>query len=185
MAIPGQTLRHPGTGEQLTFRRTSVDTEGGLLEVEFLVEPGGAPAAPHVHPKQRETFTVHAGALRVRNGGSEQVLGPGETAVVEAGVAHTWSAESGEPVQMTVTLEPALTSERFFEQYFTLAEAGKTNAKGMPSLLRIVLLLTDNPETIYLAKPPIPVQKALFRLLAPIARARHGREHNEIAPALA
>lgn len=170
MATAGQTITHPTTGEQITFVRTAADTDGAALEMAFVVAPGGAPAAPHVHPRQRERFVVHAGRARVRVGDEERLLGPGDEAEVPAGITHTWSAAGPDDLEMHVTLEPAMSSEGFFEDFFALAEAGLVNEAGMPSLPRVAKLLTDHPDTMYLAKPPVPVQKALCALLAPWGR---------------
>jgi hypothetical protein len=52
----------------------------------------------------------------------------------------------------------------------------------MPSLLRIAVMLTDHPDTAWLAKPPVALQRALFAVLAPIGRALgHSREHAALA----
>ena len=74
-------------------------------------------------------------------------------------------------MHLTVRIEPALNAERFFEDFFTLAETGKTTRAGMPTPLRLAVLLADNPGFLYLEKPPVRVQKAMIRALAPVGRA--------------
>lgn len=75
MAVAGQTISNPQTGERITFRRTAADTNGEFLELAFFVAPGGAPAAKHVHPRQVEHFDVHSGSLRITIGDNE--IAPG------------------------------------------------------------------------------------------------------------
>lgn len=58
-----------------------------------------------------------------------------------------------------------------------LAEDGKTDDKGMPSLLQMVAIGREFDDVIRFAKPPRLVQKLLFGLLAPSAGADHGFTH--------
>jgi mannose-6-phosphate isomerase-like protein (cupin superfamily) len=177
VAVAGQTITNPQTGEQITFRRTAGDTNGELLELELVVEPGGAAAAKHVHPEQVELFDVQAGSLSITIGEEELSIGPSERATVPPGTPHIWHAAGGEKLHMTLTFEPALTAERFFEQFFALANAGRTKPDGTLRLLDAALVLDENRGFLYLPRPPVPVQKAAFAVLAPIARVLgHGRE---------
>jgi quercetin dioxygenase-like cupin family protein len=182
MAVAGQTIRNPQTGEELTFRRTAAETLGELVELDFRVDPGGAPAAAHVHPKQLERFDVHSGSLRLTMGGTELSLRPGDSAVVPPGVPHIWHAADGEELRMTVTFEPALTTERFFEEFFALANDGKTKPDGTMRVLDAARVLDDNRDFLYLPKPPVRLQKALFRLLAPVARVLRSPRARVAAP---
>ena len=68
MITTGQSITNSVTGETLVFRTTSADTNGEAVVVETFVEPNGAVAAAHVHPKQEETFEVLAGELEFRLG---------------------------------------------------------------------------------------------------------------------
>src|SRR4051812_4678769 len=113
VARVGQTITNPQTGEQITFRRISDE----VLELDFVVAPGGAPAAKHLHPRQVERFSVHAGSLGITIGADELSIGPGEQATVPAGTPHIWRAAGGEELRMTLTFEPALTAAGFFEQF--------------------------------------------------------------------
>jgi mannose-6-phosphate isomerase-like protein (cupin superfamily) len=176
MAVAGQTISNPQTGERITFRRTAADTKGEFLELAFFVAPGGAPAAKHVHPRQVEHFDVHSGSLRITIGDNELAIGPGQRATVPAGTPHIWRAARDEELQMTLTFEPALTAERFFEQFFALANAGRTKPDGTMRLLDAAVVLDENRDFLYLPKPRVGVQKAVFRLLAQLGRLfRRGR----------
>jgi quercetin dioxygenase-like cupin family protein len=179
MAMAGQTIRNAQTGEEVTFRRTAAETYGERVELDFRVDPGGAPAAEHVHPRQLERFDVHAGSLRLTLAGEELSVGPGESVIVPPGAPHIWHAANGEELRMTVTFEPALTTERFFEEFFALANERKTKSDGTMRVLDAARVLDDNRDFLYLPKPPIGLQKALFRLLAPIGRLVSGDQSSE------
>jgi hypothetical protein len=58
------------------------------------------------------------------------------------------------------------------ETLFGLARLGHTNAKGMPSPLQLALVAREFSDVIVLRSPPPAVQRALFGVLAPIARLR-------------
>jgi quercetin dioxygenase-like cupin family protein len=169
MPHANQTINNRVTGETITFVRTARETGGELVELAFSVTPGGAPPAEHVHPHQTETFAVHEGVARVRIAGIERELGPGDVASVPPGASHTWAAVSN--VRMTVTLEPALRADDFFEELFALANAGKVNGKGLPTPLHFAVLLDDYRGLIYLAGVPVGLQTAANAALAKLGRA--------------
>jgi quercetin dioxygenase-like cupin family protein len=171
MASHGQTIEHPQTGERLTFGRTAAETGGRLTELELVVRPGGGPAAAHLHPVQVETFLVHAGTMELEVGGERRELRAGDIARVEPGTPHTWRAAGADELAVTVTFEPALTAEGFFEDFFALAAAGRTRPDGNARLLDAAVILDDHRDVLYVLRPPVAVQKALFRLLAPVGRA--------------
>ena len=171
MAFRGQVMSHPKTGERVTFSRTADETGGRFCELEMFAAPGTKPAAAHIHPDQVERFTVHSGRVRVRRGRGESDHGAGETVVIPPGTPHTWTAIGEEELHLTARIEPARNAERFFEDFFALAEAGKTNGAGVPTPLRLAVLLADNPGFLFLEKPPVRVQKVLVRALAPLGRA--------------
>src|SRR5438094_6624200 len=69
----------PHTGEKFTFTKRPADTNGELLEIEFLVKQFFPPA--HIHADLEERVEVLAGRARVRAGSKEWTAGPGETVV--------------------------------------------------------------------------------------------------------
>src|SRR5690349_16574022 len=131
MPAVGQTLANPITGESITFRNLSRGDASVPVELDFLVAPGGAPPAAHVHPRQVETFTVHSGRCRIVIDGVEREAGAGDVVAVPPGAAHTWAALT--ETRMTVRLEPGLRADEFFEDLFMLAQTGGVNRKGLPT----------------------------------------------------
>ena len=170
MAKSGQTIENPLTRERIVFRKTARDTGGALLEADIFVGPGGFVAAEHVHPQQEERLIVQAGSVRFRLAGREQVYSAGETIVVPPGTPHQWWQHGDQELHVVVEFRPALNFEEFLETIFGLARDGKTNATGGPRNLLQAAALLGGPfkGVIYLAQPPIPVQRFLFAVLEPI-----------------
>jgi quercetin dioxygenase-like cupin family protein len=171
MAKSGDELIHPVTGERLVWRRVSRDTGGELLEGDLFADPGGHPAAAHVHPNQRERFGVISGTIKLMVDGQESTLGVGEWAEVPIGRPHTWWNDSDEDAQVLVQFSPALRTEMFFETFFGLAKDGKTNSKGLPNVLSMAVALREYRDELRLARPPAAVQAVVFTPLALLGRA--------------
>ncbi len=86
---------------------------------------------------------------------------------------HTaWNAgEAGEEVHDLVEFEPALDAGVPLETLAGLARDGKVNKAGVPkNPLRLALIAHDYEEEIYLAQPPLFVQRAIFGVLAKVGR---------------
>ncbi len=72
---------------------------------------------------------------------------------------------------MTVSLEPALRADAFFEELFALTDAGFVNDKGLPTPLHFAVLADDYRDLVYLAAAPAWLQRAAFAALAKLGRA--------------
>ncbi len=88
------------------------------------------------------------------------------------GTPHAWWNPGDEPGLATVGIRPALKAEEFFETMFGLAKDGKVSPKtGLPNLLWIAALTVKyHSDFAHVAKPPLPVQLALFTPLAAVAK---------------
>jgi hypothetical protein len=85
------------------------------------------------------------------------------------GTPHRFWNDTDEEARVLVELRPALNSEIFFETLYGLPRDGKTDENGVPNLLQQAVTLNGiNKGGIYLAQPPIPVQKAFLAALAPV-----------------
>jgi hypothetical protein len=58
------------------------------------------------------------------------------------------------------------------ETVFGLARLGHVNSKGMPDPLQLAFFAQEFNDVVEFRSPPPVVQRALFALLAPIARWR-------------
>src|SRR5918992_1074121 len=94
MVYRGQTLKNPASGERITFRQTSAETNGELLAIDLeLPANRRVPGGQHIHPKQEERFEVVEGTMRFRMGRKRVVAGPGEVVVVPPGQKHDFANE--------------------------------------------------------------------------------------------
>lgn len=170
MAIKGETITNKITGEKITWIETSKDTNGASLKMHFNVAPKGKAPVKHIHPEQDEIFEeVISGTLRVERNGETQILKPGDSIKVEKGLPHQWWNHSeSEPMEMKVTMKPALNSEIFFEQLFGLANDNKTRKDGSPRFMQMMAMI--NKYKIYLAGPPVRLQKMMSYLFGGIAQ---------------
>ena len=69
MAKSGDELEHPVTGERMVWRQFARDTNGELIGFDLFAEPGGHPAAAHVHPNQEDTGAAVDSVLGQTPGG--------------------------------------------------------------------------------------------------------------------
>jgi quercetin dioxygenase-like cupin family protein len=178
VARAGEELYNPVLHDRIVYRKTARDTNGELMRVDLFVAPrGGNPL--HVHPLQEEYFKAVSGTLGVQVGDEHRWLKEGEEAVVPPGVPHRWWNDSNdEEAHVLAELRPALNSETFFETGYGLARDGKTDENSVPNLLQQAVTLTGiNKGEIYLAAPPVAVQKALLAALAPAGKLLGYKDH--------
>ena len=174
MAYRGESIENPLTGERMTFLKTTADTNGQSLEFEFIAPPGWSVPA-HIHPYQQERTEMISGVLSGRVAGEDFRLLPDEIRVVPSGVVHAWKNPSEEEeARFSVEFSPALKMESGFETAWALARDGKATKAGLPkNPLQLVVFANEHKDEVFLTRPPIPIQKALFAvlgLLAPVGR---------------
>jgi quercetin dioxygenase-like cupin family protein len=180
MAIAGETITHPISGEQITFIRTSADTDGALAELEFFLPAGMTPCPEHVHPKSTERVTVLSGEVRAMIDGRLQTVAEGESLEVPPGTWHTWVPVGD--VRMTATFTPAMGMDDFLIDLFAIAEAGEVDSQGVPHLLPLMVLLDDYPDAGRFAQPAADPPEATIRTLACSGRMHgFGRAQQRIA----
>lgn len=170
MARRGKMLESSINGQRVGFRQTAEDTGGELLQLDFFVKPGGFLGNEHLHPKQEERIEVLSGTLCCRIDGRERTVGAEESITIPPGTPHTLWNESTEEAHALVEYRPALRMETVFETLFGLGSDGKTDEEGSPGTLQGAVMLDEYANEYRLARPSLPVQKALIAVLAPIGR---------------
>jgi quercetin dioxygenase-like cupin family protein len=174
----GELLENPVTGERGVVRVPPEPTNDNLLVGDIYLRPGGRVSGEHIHPGFTEAFTVVRGRLGVRHGGRELQADPGSRFQVAPGVAHDfWNAGSQE-AHVILEVQPAQRFLLAIRQLFLLAQDGKTDAKGRPRPLDAAVVAREFSDTFRFTSPPQLVQRVLFGLLAPIARATGHRGLN-------
>lgn len=142
MARCGDVYENKVTGERGVVPRGTEDNDGQPTRVHLIVQPRGAVAGEHIHPRIREGFRVISGRTGTRVDEVEWTLTAGEEAVAVPGTWHDFWNPGEVDARVLHELSPL---DPRFEQMtgtmYGLANAGKTSAKGMPNLLQRVMLL--------------------------------------------
>jgi quercetin dioxygenase-like cupin family protein len=170
MAKVGEEILNPRTGQRMIFLQTGKETNGELLSNESYNPPAGDAEPEHTHPFQESGAEVISGSLRFRVGSEERSLKAGESITIPANTPHFFWNDGDEEAHFIGWFRPALKIERFFEAFFGLAQDGKLNEKGLPSMLQLAVMVPHFGDEIRLTSPPWAVQKATFGALAPIGR---------------
>jgi quercetin dioxygenase-like cupin family protein len=165
-------IHNPRTGQRMRFLRTTADTDGALLRIESVNPPTGIAEPEHTHPQQESRAEVISGTLRFVVHDEERRLGPGEAITIPAGTPHYFVNDGEQDAVSIQEFRPALRTAEFFRTLFDLAERGKLDERGMPSLLTLARLGPEFADEIRATSPPWWVQRVAFVLLAPTARLR-------------
>ena len=170
MILAGQTVENPKTGERLVFHRTAAETGGEVTGFTATIAPGGHVPTPHVHPRQSERFEITKGTLTLRIDGTTIEAKAGDVVTIEPGQWHYFANKTGEDVEFTVEVRPALKIESAIETMYGLAADGKTNRLGMPNVLRLAVIAKHHFDTVQLPLVPAALQRAALAVCAPVGR---------------
>ena len=171
MAKAGDTIESPLSGARIVFLKTARDTNGELLQLDDVMKGGGRVPIEHVHPYMEERFEILSGTARLSMRGQERDVGAGETLVVPAGTPFVWGNPNEDEVHLILEFRPALRMEEWFETFFGLQKDGKVNPKsGLPNPFQWAVISREYEDEIYLASPPLFVQRVRFGLLATIGK---------------
>lgn len=176
MLRSGDGIANPITGERVVIRTTARESDGRRFETECFLPPDAPRQPEHLHPRQESVITVVRGVCGFKLDGEVRLAMPGQRFVVPARSPHqVWNA-GGDILHLHVEQRPALeSSERLMVALFSLAAAGKTDARGMPSILQQAVMVPAYSDAVRFVSTPWPVQRALCAFLGPVARARGHR----------
>jgi mannose-6-phosphate isomerase-like protein (cupin superfamily) len=173
MAVAGDTIENPQSGERVVFKITTEESEGRLLRFDFFLREGAKQPSLHRHMEQESRFEIISGRMGAKlGGGKARIYEPGETLIVPCGTHHqVWNADSGE-VHALVDFEPAGNFEQFLETAFGLMRDGKMQGHGaIPRPILHVALLSSANE-LYISALPLFLQRPAIALMARLARMR-------------
>lgn len=168
----GEVYENRVQGDRVVVREGSQDTGGERLVADLYVRPGGAVAGKHVHSYITERFEVLAGTVQFHLDGRDEVARPGQVVEVPPGAVHDWWNVGKDEAHVLVEVRPAERFELMIQNLYGLANDGQTNSRGVPKLLPLALFAREFRREGEFIRPPRPVQRVLFALLAPLARAR-------------
>jgi quercetin dioxygenase-like cupin family protein len=161
MAKPGEVLDAPSLGVQIEFRRTTAETGGEMLEFDVIGLPKGFITQPHVHPRQTERHEVIEGGMRIKRGGVETTLAPGDTYETPAGQAHSHVAAGDGAGRVRVQIRPAGRTEAWLERLVAMDRDSQFLRSGWPRPVAGARLIRDFDGEAHAASSPPRVQRAL------------------------
>ena len=173
-------FENPNVGQRSRIVTLPGETGGREFVLEYINQPfGGEHAVPaHLHTAYMETFEILKGRARYRLGSETKTAVAGERVAMPPLVPHVhpWSdsdeelhvrqvADANPPDLrgLNASLQAAITIQG-------LAKAGRVNAKGLPNLLQLGVLIDTTMPATYLAGPPIVLQRVLFGTLGWLGR---------------
>ena len=166
MATAGQTIQNNIAGFKLQWLQTAKDTNGAFVKCIMWLKPGAYMPVRHLHPRQTENFEIINGELKIECDGEIKILSKSESLTVPQGKPHQWwNTSSTDELQMMITMTPASNWETQMEQVF-----GIMNSKGKLSILQIMAMVQE--YEMYIAGPPMFLQKIMSTVLYPVARMR-------------
>lgn len=161
-ARPADRVDFLPTGEHFEFLSDPADES--RLVFDFVVDPGGGVPLRHLHRRQEEVYRCRAGQLDITVGDELHVLSPGQDLTVPAGAVHSLANHGPEPVRCEVEYRPAGRNRQWFQ-----IQGAYMEAQGRePRLLDLAPFIGD--VEVYVERPSVPVQRALFAaVLKPLA----------------
>jgi len=168
VAHVGQTIVNPRTGQRMTFVQISEQE----LRIDSVNPPTDEREPVHVHPRQESGAELVSGLPVFEVNGVQRRVGQGESIRIPANTRHRFWNDGDEDAHSIQFFRPALDIASFFETFFALAERDELDAKGMPGLLQLAVLVPEFSDEIRPVSPPWPVTRAMTAVLAPVARRR-------------
>jgi mannose-6-phosphate isomerase-like protein (cupin superfamily) len=163
------------------FRQTILGYDGDLAWTELVLLPGAAGPPEHVHTSFPEHFIVVEGVLSVMLNGEKRVVRAGESLLVAPGARHRPFNETRERVVVRgpLTREYALPKRFviFLTQAYRFFDESEANSRPPAALLQMSLF--SPAYDVWLAGPPIAIQRAAYALIRPVARLLGYRTHYE------
>ncbi len=163
------------------FRQTILKRENGFVWTELVLEPYAPGPPEHIHTSLSENFIVTEGTLSLLVNGEKKLLRSGESFLVNPGTPHKPFNETDSPVVIKPPLTPEYALPEQFAVFLTQAygffDESESNSQPPTALLQ---MLRFSPKyELWLASPPVPLQKAFFFVIGPTARLLGYRTHYE------
>ena len=152
--------------------RSPTDPERDPSEIVFTAQPNGPAPPPHIHPRQREIFTLEEGDFELLLDGSWRKLAPGESVTVAPGATHTYRNKGTKTARVRTVHEPGLSFEQYIrELHATMAEHDAR--KITPTVaMRMAVIWRRHADTIQAGDLPMKVVFAVLGRVAPLLGLR-------------
>lgn len=142
---PDRTLVWPD-GTVYAITRSTAETAGRELEMEWTLPAGAWAPQPHVHPSLTEEYEVLAGSLEILVGREWRRLTQGERAPVPPGAVHAFRVGAA-PARVRNVHRPVLDFEPYIKRLCRTAnERELGNLRGIRALLYVAMLIREYPN---------------------------------------
>ena len=145
------------------------------LAIRRTLVPGTGRTAPHRHLEDAsERFTLLEGEATGSIDGQERRLRPGDVMEVPRGAVHVHphtAKDQTATVEHVIEPCPAFPLV-YFPSWLRWLAAGRVDDQDEPTFLGIMSVIDAAKGDSWVAGPPIAAQKALAKLLAPVAGRR-------------
>jgi quercetin dioxygenase-like cupin family protein len=169
---PTTEIVNDRTGQRMRFEEPGSPE---VLRIECWSPAAGVREPKHSHPRQESRFELLSGQLVFEIDGIERTIQAPDSVTIPAGARHRfWNAGPGE-AHYVQEFRPALSTRGFFELLFRLANEGRLDEKGMPSLLDVPALFDASEGVIRPISPPWAVLRLTAALMRPFAAIRGRR----------
>ncbi len=167
------------------FRQTILKREGGLAWLELVLEPHAPGPPEHIHTSFVENFIVAEGTLSLLVNGEKKLLRAGESLKVTPGTRHKPFNETDARVVVKGPLTPEYAIPDRFTVFLTQAygyfDESESNGRAPKALLQMSRFSPN--YDVWLAGPPVALQKVLYFIIGPTARLfGYRRQYEKYVP---
>ena len=159
-------------GTTFEIVRSPADPERDPSEMVFTAQPNGPSPPPHVHPSQREVFTLEEGDFELLVDGQWRKLAPGESVTIQPGQTHTFRNQGTRTARVRTVHEPGLSFEQYIRDlHATAVEHGLE--KITPAMAaRMAVLWRKHSDTIQPGPLPLKVAFGVLGRVGPVLGLR-------------
>jgi Cupin domain len=145
------------------------------LAIRRTLPPGTGKTAPHLHHEDAlERFTLLEGGATAKVGKETHRLSAGDVLDIPRATSHVHPHTGpGETATLEHVIEPCPAFPRvYFPSWLKWLADGRVDGQDEPTFLGIMAVIATANGDSWVAGPPSAAQKALARLLAPVANRR-------------
>ena len=147
--------------------RSVEDPERDPSEMVFTAQPNGPAPPPHVHPRQRETFTCEQGDFELLVDGEWRVLPPGESLTIQPGQVHTYRNEGAQTAKVRTVHEPGLEFEQYIRDLHATVVEHDIRRITPGAAARMAVIWRKYSDTIQPGPLPLKVAFGLLGRIGP------------------
>lgn len=156
----------------MTMLKTSRDTNGELLQIEYWLYPYARKGSrdTHIHPHAEERLTIYSGTLNYILDGKNLTASAEQVVTFPTPRVHAFRNDNSEPVRMLVEFRPALDMETLLETMAGLARDGKTDKAGNPNIFHLAVIGKAYEREYRSTRIPLVLQRVMLPVLAVVGR---------------